>query len=280
MTGSSSGIGLAIARYFFERGWNVAATARNPESLKPSECDRFFAPRLDVTDEARVASVVSETLSRFGAIDVLVNNAGYGLFGPLEGMAPAQVEAQFRVNVLGAIAMIRHVLPSMRARRAGTIVNVSSLAGRMADPFAAPYDATKYALEGLSESLRFELEPHGIRVRVVEPAHFKTGFIARSLQVARHEAYEAQLSNWMAWVSRADVDAPPPDDVARTVFRAAVSRSGRLRWPVKAGFFLFLRTIMPDAMWRSMIGMGMYKHPDRKRAGQEELSDRKEANPS
>ena len=266
VTGSSSGFGLAIAQRFAARGWNVVATARNPASIPGwAGGDRIAALPLDVTDEASVAAAVAATIRRFGAIDVLVNNAGYGLFGPLEGTTAEQLEAQFRTNVFGTAAVIRHVLPGMRARRRGVIVNMSSLAGRTADPFASAYDATKFAIEGLSESLRYELEAHDIRVKLVEPGHFKTDFIARSLQMASHDAYQAQLANWMAWVTRSDVDAPPPEKVAETVFKAATDRSRRLRYPVGVGPFLLLRALMPDAMWRSMIGEGMRRHPDARR---------------
>jgi NAD(P)-dependent dehydrogenase (short-subunit alcohol dehydrogenase family) len=207
ITGCSSGIGGLTAELFAARGWSVAATARRPEEVS---LDNVAALRLDVTDEASIASAVASTVDRFGTIDVLVNNAGYGLFGPLEGATAVEFEAQFRTNVLGPVSVIRHVLPLMRARRTGVIVNVSSLAGRVATPFMSGYNASKFALEGLSESLRYELSLHGIRVKLVEPAHFKTDFIDRSLRRASHTAYDAQFENYMGWVRKEDAKAPEP----------------------------------------------------------------------
>src|SRR5205823_3306480 len=140
---------------FARRGWQVAATARDPAALGSwAAAGNVAALPLDVTDEASVAAAVAAAVGRLGPIDVLVNNAGYGLFGPLEGATAAEAEALFRTNVLGVAAVTRHVLPHMRERRTGVIVNVSSIAGRIAAPFASLYHATKFALEGLSESLR------------------------------------------------------------------------------------------------------------------------------
>jgi NAD(P)-dependent dehydrogenase (short-subunit alcohol dehydrogenase family) len=256
ITGSSSGIGQATARLFTERGWNVAATARNPADLSPLTGANLLALPLDVTDEASIASAVAETLARFGSIDVLVNNAGYGLFGPLEGTSTEQLEAQFRTNVFGVAAMIRQVVPLMRQRHAGTIITISSTGGRVASPFAAAYHASKYALEGLCESLRFELKPQGIRVKLVEPGHVKTGFI-RSLSWATHNAYEPHLSNWRAQVTRSDDHVRGCEGVARVIFKAARDQSWRLRYPAQAGPILALHAALPDSLWASMVGAGM-----------------------
>src|SRR2546428_12594266 len=187
ITGSSSGIGKACAQLFVARGWNVAATARDPTALAGwAPTTHALALRLDVTNEETIAAAFAATTARFGSIEVLVNNAGYGVFGPLEGITPEQLERQFQTNVFGVAAMIRHVLPIMRQRRQGTIINMSSIAGRTADPFASAYGATKFAIEGLSESLRFELKAHGVRVKLIEPGHFKTDFLTRSLHLAKH----------------------------------------------------------------------------------------------
>ncbi len=194
ITGCSGGIGRLTAKLFADRGWSVAATARRPEEIS---LDNVTALRLDVTDEASIASAVAATVDRFGTIDVLVNNAGYGLFGPLEGAGAGEFEAQIRTNLLGPVSVICHVLPVMRARRTGVIVNVSSLAGRVATPFMSGYSASKFAVEGFSESLRYELSLHGIRVKIVEPAHFKTGFFERSIKLTSHAAYAAQFQNYM-----------------------------------------------------------------------------------
>ena len=254
ITGCSAGIGRLTAELFAARGWSVAATARRPEEISLHGVTPL---KLDVTDEASVASAVAETVDRFGTIDVLVNNAGYGLFGPLEGAATAEFEAQFRTNLLGPVSVICHVLPVMRARRSGVIVNVSSLAGRVATPFMSSYSASKFALEGLSESLRYELSLHGILVKLVEPAHFKTSFFERSLRRTSHPAYDAQFENYMGWVRKEDAKAPEPAPVAEAIYRAANDMSHRLRYPVKGRLMLALIALFPDSVWRLLNEQGM-----------------------
>jgi len=263
ITGSSSGIGQATAQLFAARGWNVAATAREPASLAHLTGASIIALQLDVTDEATIAAAVAATTTRFGTIDVLVNNAGYGLYGPLEGTSAEQLAAQFQTNVFGIAAMIRQVVPLMRQRHQGTIINLSSVGGRMASPFAAAYHATKYAIEGLSEALRFELKLYGIRVKLVEPGHVKTGFI-RSLTWATHSAYEPQLGNWMARVAQSDDKAPSCEGVARVIFAAATDPSWRLRYPAKVGPSLLFHAVLPDALWCAMLSSGL-NHPLRAR---------------
>jgi NAD(P)-dependent dehydrogenase (short-subunit alcohol dehydrogenase family) len=261
ITGSSSGIGRATAEAFAKKGWNVSATARNPvdESIwgRPGNT---ISPRLDVTDEASIALAIAATLERFGSIDAVVNNAGYGLFGPVEGTTAEQLEAVFRTNVFGMANVIRQVLPHMRRRRSGVIVNVSSVAGRVATPYLAPYNATKFAVEGLSEALRFELEAHNIRVKLIEPGIFKTNFATQGLEWSKHAAYEPQLSNLIGWVSKAMERAKDPAIVAEAIFDAANDTSHRLRYPVGGGL-LAIRAILPDALWRWILELGMNRAP-------------------
>ena len=262
ITGSSSGIGRATAEYFALRGWNVAATARDPGALgRLAGVSNIAALHLDVKSEESVEQAIAAARKRFGAIDVVVNNAGYGLFGPLEGAAEGELEALFETNVFGSARVIRHVLPVMRAQHSGTIINMSSIGGLLAAPFGAGYYASKFAIEGLSESLRFELSLHGIRVKLVEPAHFKTGFIGRSLARLSHNAYKKEFDNYMLWVNREDERAPGPEAVAKAVYRAATDPSDRLRYPVRGRFILALNSIVPDAMWRSLMTGGMTRRP-------------------
>jgi short-subunit dehydrogenase len=163
--------------------------------------------------------------------------------------------------------MIRHVLPVMRRQRRGTIINMSSIGGRIGTPYISVYYATKYAVEGLSESLRYELKAHGIRVKLVEPAHFKTAFVTRSLQHwAAHPGYEPQISNMKAWVAHADANAPEASPVAEMIFKAATDPSDRLRYPVRGGLMLAIHALLPDAVWRAMLGAGMNRRPKVRRA--------------
>ncbi len=268
ITGSSSGIGQVTAQLFAAREWNVAATARDPASIERWAVGNVAAFRLDVTDEASIEAAVAATVRRFATIDVLVNNAGIGVFGPLEGITADQLQRQFQTNVFGAAAMIRHVLAIMRPRRSGTIINVSSIAGRISSPFSSAYDSSKHALEGLSESLRFELKLHGIRMKLIEPGHFKTDFLTRSAQWATHSAYESESRNWMGWMALSDQTSSSPGPVAKTIFKAATDSSGRLRYVVKGGMSLAIRAILPDAMWRSLIGAGMTRKPKGRASGE------------
>lgn len=262
ITGASSGIGRATAELMALQGWQVAATARNPVEMQTwASARNITVLPLDVTDEASIEAAVSSTVERFGRIDVLVNNAGYGVFGPLEGATAKEVELQFRTNLFGVIALMQQVMPVMRRNRSGTIINVSSIGGRTAMPFASLYHASKFAIEGLSESFRYEASLHGIRVKVIQPAHFKTGFISRSLRVTAHSEYDTQFQNYMEWVNEEDRKAPGPKPVAEAILRAAEDSSPKLRYPVKGALMLALISLLPDAIWRSMVGAGMIRRP-------------------
>jgi NAD(P)-dependent dehydrogenase (short-subunit alcohol dehydrogenase family) len=179
ITGCSSGFGRALAQVLLERGERVVITARRPEAL--TDLLRGHAPRvialgLDITDERQVEAAVSSALQRFGAIDVLVNNAGYGCVGTVEDTSPALARALMDTNYFGTLAMIRAVLPHMVRRRSGQIVNIGSVAGQIGFPLLAYYCASKFAVAGMSESLAAELRPLGIRVTLAELGPYATGF--------------------------------------------------------------------------------------------------------
>ncbi|KDS90637.2 oxidoreductase [Halorubrum saccharovorum] len=180
ITGCSSGIGRASARAFLDEGWTVYATARNPadiETLGEAGCE---LATLDVTDQSDIDRVVDRILDEEGAIDALINNAGYGQFGPVEDVPTAKVHEQFDVNVYGPHRLIKAVLPGMRRERDGTIVNVSSVAGRLSFPGGGVYSGSKFAIEALSDALRNEVAEYGIDVVVVEPGPVKTNFSKRA----------------------------------------------------------------------------------------------------
>ena len=262
LTGCSSGIGLLAARLFARKGWNVVATARRPESLAEfADQPHVLTVPLDVRDEASIQAAVRASLARFGQIDVLVNNAGYGLFGPLEGAAHGELEAQFATNVFGAAAMMRAVLPSMRERRDGVIVNISSVAGHVDFPFGSAYIATKFALNGLSSSARHELALFNIRVKLVEPGAFKTNFVAGSLEHTEHPAYAGPLKNFLALVERADRSAPTPEPVAEAIYRAATDGSRRLHYPVRGRGVLLAKRWLPDLLYRKAMQSAMTRKP-------------------
>jgi NAD(P)-dependent dehydrogenase (short-subunit alcohol dehydrogenase family) len=181
ITGASSGLGFAFARYALDRGYNVAATARSVgklEALAAQAPDRLLAYPLDVTNPLDAARAVEAAITRFGRIDVLVNNAGYGIVGAVEETPEAEFRAQTETNFFGALSVIRAALPCLRAQKSGAIVNVSSMGGQLSFSGAGAYSASKFALEGLSEALAQELMPFGIKVMILEPGAFRTNFNA------------------------------------------------------------------------------------------------------
>lgn len=183
ITGCSSGIGAAAARHFAAQGWNVAATLRNPAKAEfESGAGHVEVFALDVTDQGSVDAAVRQAQVRLGPIDVLINNAGYGLFGPFETATPEVIDRQMQTNVGGVFAVTRAVLPGMRERRHGVIINVASLSGLVAMPLYSLYAASKFAVVGFSQALSHELAPLGIRVKVFAPGAVATAFSGRSLQ--------------------------------------------------------------------------------------------------
>lgn len=252
ITGASSGIGAAAAALFARRGWNVAATARRPETLADlAPLPNVAALRLDVTEEASIAAAVAAAQARFGAIDVLVNNAGIGLAGPIEAVTPVQWDAHFATNLFGVAATLRAVLPQMRARKAGLIINVSSIVGRAGLPFLGVYCASKFALEGMTEAMHYELKPFGVRVKLVEPAGTKTAFVHPE---ASHPAYEPQFSRVMKKMAEGSAASPEPELVAKLILKAAEDPSDRLRYVASNGrSFLALKRRLPEAAWRAIM---------------------------
>lgn len=190
ITGCSTGFGRELAVAVLEAGYRAVITARNPESVRDLAAvapDRALVHRLDVTDPAQVDETVQAAQSRFGRIDVLVNNAGIGYFGAIEESEDTEVRKMFEVNVFGLARMTQAVLPGMRARRSGHIVNVSSIGGIRAFPAVGFYNATKFAVVGLSEALALETEHLGIKVTIVEPSGFRTDWAGRSANDAPSE---------------------------------------------------------------------------------------------
>jgi NAD(P)-dependent dehydrogenase (short-subunit alcohol dehydrogenase family) len=263
ITGASSGIGLATARHFQARGWQVAATARNPDSLKElAALDRVRVYRLDVTDPDSVAAAVAACLADFGGIDALVNNAGYAAYGPFEASDEAQARRQFDTNVFGLMNVTRAVLPHFRQRRAGTLANVSSIGGQVTFPLYSLYHATKFAVEGFTESLALELRQFGVRCRLIEPGTIKTDFYGRSLDrsPAAPADYAGFSSQVMAAMDRFSGSAPGPEVVARSIWRAVGSHGWRLRWLVgREATLVRLKRWLPDSarlgLVRAMLGV-------------------------
>ena len=227
ITGCSTGFGLELAKQAIEHGYRTVITARDPSKLEGyGATDNVLVLKLDVTQPDQVAAAIQAAEARFGGIDVLVNNAGIGYFAAIEEGEEAEVRKMFEVNVFGLSRMIQAVLPGMRKRRSGCIVNFSSIGGIKAFPALGHYNATKFAVEGLSEALWQEVEPLGIRVMLVEPSGFRTDWAGRSANesACQIDDYMATAGNTRTGV-RASSGKQPGDPVraAKAVVKAVAS---------------------------------------------------------
>lgn len=266
VTGCSSGIGAASARQLLQSGFTVYASARQLAVLEPLRQLGCRTLALDVTDETSMRTAVSAIRAEHGGVDVLVNNAGYGQAGVIEEVAVAQVRKQFEANVFGALLLSQLVLPDMRARGWGRIINVSSMGGRLTFPYFGVYHGSKYALEALSDALRFEVRGFGIGVVLIEPGLIRTNFGQASVDTTSATAQASgPYAEFNARMARATIDtyqdgplaalSGTPDDVARSIVRAAIVRRPRARYTVSASakLLLFLRRILPDALWDAFL---------------------------
>ncbi|TGN17269.1 SDR family oxidoreductase [Leptospira idonii] len=265
ITGASTGIGKEAALYFQKQGWNVVATMRNPsKETQLSALENTICERLDVTDTASIRSAIETSLKKFGKIDAVVNNAGYGLTGPFEGATPEQIQRQYDTNVFGLMSVTREILPHFRKNKSGVIINVASMAGRLAFPYHSLYHGTKWAVDGFSESLRFELEPFGIKVKIIEPGAIKTDFYDRSNDntvSASPSDYKELCELAFKNMKSAEEGAISPVAVAKSIYRAASDGSNKLRYVVgpDAKSFLFLRNFLPDGVYAGLVKMSVFK---------------------
>ena len=239
ITGVSSGIGRALAQRFARDGWRVVGTLRDPDAEDRSawQGDVCFE-QLDLGSEGAGAQLAARVLERYGCPDVLVNNAGMVQFGPIETVTPAELEQLYRVNVFEQVGLAYGLVPAMRARKEGVIVNVTSLGGRLIFPFFAAYNSTKHALEGISEGMWHELKPFGIRVKAIEPGFVETAVWGKILpdDPAEFEGpadyAEAMLS--MLRFEQGIANRTTPADAADEIRAAILDPSDRLRYPVAA----------------------------------------------
>jgi NAD(P)-dependent dehydrogenase (short-subunit alcohol dehydrogenase family) len=237
ITGCSSGYGRATALYLFERGWNVVATMRTPDNAKDLPAsDRLRVLALDVTHRDSIGQAVRDGIAAFGGLDVVVNNAGIGLLSAFEATPEPTVRELFETNTFGVMAVTQAVIPHLRERRAGTIVNVTSSAAIVPMPLVAPYTASKFAIEGFTEALSYELSYFGVTAKIVQPGYGPTtGFIANASDRMKGlvpEVYGPYLEQVMGGLAGAK--STTADDVARAVWLAATDGSKRLRYPAGA----------------------------------------------
>ena len=232
ITGASSGLGRASAKLFSSRGWTVIATMRTPS--KESELaalPNVVLLALDITDPQQIGEAASATLAR-GDVDVVFNNAGYGMAGPLEGVTDEQMLRMVHTNLMGPIRVTKAFTPHFREKRGGLFINTTSIGGLITVPLNSMYHATKWALEGWSEGMAFELSQFGIGLKIIEPGGMKTDFFTRSFDAGRHPAYDGLVTQVMNAITDPKQMATysAPEEIAEVVYEAATDGKDQLRY--------------------------------------------------
>ena len=260
ITGTSTGIGAAAVRLFAQQGWQVAATMRNPADAKFDDLPNVRVYALDVTDAAAAPRAIQQAHQDFGSLDVLINNAGYGLVGPFETATDAQIQEQFATNVFGVFAVTRAALPLLRAQQSGVIINITSVGGRTGFPMNSLYHATKFGLDGFSESLWYELAPFGIQVKAVAPGGVATDFATRSLKMTIDpsndaDPYAGQVRSVLAAFGARSGNASSAEHIAEVIYTAATDGTSQLRYIAgeDAKNILGAKAQMPEADFMAMI---------------------------
>lgn len=267
VTGSSSGIGYATSLLLAKNRFHTYATMRNIEKsadiqqIANKERLPLQVIQLDVNDDASIRNSIEKVKSENERIDVLVNNAGYGLIGAFEDLSAEEIKSQFETNFFGVIRLTQQVLPIMRKQKSGTIVNVSSGAGRIGFPGMSAYVSSKFALEGLSESMSYELEPFGIRVVIIEPGVIRTNFkknsvmSKKSLENSSISPYSSIIQKMDASISSIVEHATPPEEVAKAILHAVISNNPELRYLVGNDIIMMAETkkSMSDEDFRKMM---------------------------
>ncbi len=263
VTGASSGIGAATALKLKSLGYTVYAAARRVDRMRDLAKAGINVLALDVTDDASMQAGIDSIISMSGRIDVLVNNAGYGSYGAVEDVSLQEARTQFDVNVFGAVRLIQLVLPHMRRNRSGTIVNITSMGGKIHTPLGAWYHGTKFALEAISDCLRMEVQPFGIDVVVVEPGGIKTewaGIAANKLlEVSGNGAYATQarpMAESMIGETSRERQSPP-ELIAETIGKAVTARRPKTRYAVGFGAkpMIFMRGLLSDRAFDGFMRM-------------------------
>lgn len=267
ITGASSGIGLATALYFYEKGWNVVATMRNPEKRQTLLHEKGLPDilHLDVLDKSSIEKTLHEAVEKYPKIDVLVNNAGFAVFGPFEATTPDQISRQYQTNVFGLMEMTRSILPVFRRQKGGVLINVASMAGRIGFPLYSIYNSTKWAVDGFSEALYYELKALNIKVKIIEPGVIKTDFYDRSMSVADCsglvEDYGPFLNKVMGPEASDKLNGSTPDLVAKVIYQAANDPGWQLRYTAgnDAWQIMLLRTLLPESLFKFLVEKVMSK---------------------
>jgi NAD(P)-dependent dehydrogenase (short-subunit alcohol dehydrogenase family) len=267
VTGSSSGIGYATSLLLARNGFHTYATMRNigrsadVQEIAYKERLPLEVIQLDVNDDASIRDSIEKVESENERIDVLVNNSGYGLVGAFEDLSVEEIKSQFETNFFGVIRLTQQILPIMRKQKSGTIVNISSGAGRIGFPGMSAYVSSKFALEGLSESMSYELEPFGIKVVIIEPGVIRTNFKKNSV-MSKKSLDNSSISPYSSIIQKIDSSissmvehATPPEEVAKTILHATISNNPELRYLVGNDMIMMAETkkSMSDEDFRKMM---------------------------
>lgn len=264
ITGASSGIGKATALHFQKQGWNVIATMRSPEKdTELSDLENVQLEKLDVLDLASIETAINNGISTFGKIDTLLNNAGYGAYGPLETFPRENIVRQFNTNVIGLMDVTKAIIPHFRKNKSGVIVNISSIGGQMTFALGSLYHGTKFAVEGISESLHYEMKEIGVKIKIVEPGFIATDFGGRSFdfQAGEIEDYQPLIGALMKQWQNPNNTVSPPSLVAEIIYTAVTDGTNQLRYRAgeDANFLLDSRKKMSDAEFFQMMNSQMEK---------------------
>lgn len=234
ITGASSGIGKQAAKLFQSKEWNVIATMRNTDNeTELKQLKNVFVTKLDVLDLNSIQNAVRDGIQKFGNVDVLLNNAGYGAYGPLEAFSREKILRQFNTNVIGLLDVTKAILPHFRQNKKGIIINISSIGGKMTFPLGSLYHGTKFAVEGISESLHYEVEQFGGQVKIVEPGMIATDFAGRSFDFSNDETmveYQKVVGALMSALPAMAQNASPASVVANVIYEAATDGKNKLRY--------------------------------------------------
>lgn len=259
ITGTSSGIGRATVKYFLDKNWNVIATMKNPENENEfKNSHNLLLEKVDVTDSISIRKAFENGVNKFKKIDAIVNNAGYGLLGPIENTTEIQVREQFETNVFGTINVIRVALPHFRENKNGKIINISSMLGRITLPFMSIYASSKFAIEGMSEDLYYELKDLNIQVKLIEPGTISTNFFTTSLVRAESDTVKVYDSYWHRYINNMinrGNSGKDPALAAKVIYKAVNSNSKKLRYKVDplAKMLIFMRRTSPLNVFQFII---------------------------
>ena len=264
ITGASSGIGRETVKLFCKNGWNVIATMRKPEfENELNKTENIKVLKCDVTDTDSIKQAIQDGLNYFGKIDLLINNAGFYTIGVLESATEEQIRRQVDTNLIGVINTTKEMLPYFRNQKSGMIINISSIAGRMTVPLQTLYHATKWGVEGFSESLQYELRPFNIKIKIIEPGVIKTDFYGRSMTVMENmdlSEYKAYSHKIIGNLVNNGNNGSDPVEVAKMIFRAASTKSNKMRYTVgKSKSMISLRAMLPDRIFYNLVSAVMQK---------------------